>query len=37
MDDETYYYVKLQDAKEWITVKGSADGFIKVVERFNKQ
>jgi hypothetical protein len=36
-EDETFYYVKLQDAKEWITVKGSADGFIKVVERFNKQ
>ncbi len=36
-DAETFYYVKLQDAKEWITVKGSADGIIKVVERFNKQ
>jgi hypothetical protein len=37
IDDETYYFVKLQDAKEWVTVKGSADGFIRVVERFNKQ
>ena len=36
-DSETFYYVKLEDSREWITVKGSADGIIEVVERFNKQ
>lgn len=34
---ETYYYVKLQDAKEWLTIQGSADGIIAIIERFNKQ
>ena len=34
---ETLYYVKLQDNKEWITVKGSSDGITQVIERFNKQ
>jgi hypothetical protein len=34
---ETFYYVKLEDNKEWITVKGSSDGITQVVERFNKQ
>lgn len=36
-ESETYYYVKLQDGKEWITVKGSSDGIVQVVEKFNKQ
>lgn len=36
-DDETDYYVKLEDSKGWITVKGSSDGICQVVERFNKQ
>jgi len=36
-DTETFYYVKLEDNKEWITVKGSSDGIVKVVEKFNKQ
>ena len=36
-ETETYYYVKLQDAKEWVTVKGSADGIVEIIERFNKQ
>jgi hypothetical protein len=36
-ETETYYYVKLEDNKEWITVKGSSDGIVKVVEKFNKQ
>jgi hypothetical protein len=34
---ETDYYVKLEDSKGWITVKGSADGMCRVVEKFNKQ
>jgi hypothetical protein len=36
-DAETYFYVKLEDNKEWITVKGSSDGIVQVVEKFNKQ
>jgi hypothetical protein len=34
---ETYYYVKLEDDKEWVTVKCSSDGIVQVVEKFNKQ
>ena len=34
---ETYYYVKLEDDKEWMTVKGSVDGNVQVVEKFYKQ
>jgi len=36
-EGETLYYIKMQDAKEWITVKGSSDGITQVIERFNKQ
>jgi hypothetical protein len=36
-ETETLYYVKLQDSKEWVTVKGTADGIVQIVERFNKQ
>jgi len=36
-ETETFYYVKLQDNKEWITVKGSSDGIVQVIEKFNKQ
>ncbi|HEY4935487.1 MAG TPA: hypothetical protein VII44_02845 [Puia sp.] len=36
-ESESYYYVKLEDSKEWITVKGSSDGICQVVEKFNKQ
>jgi hypothetical protein len=36
-ETETYYYVKLQDNKEWITVKGSSDGSVQVIEKLNKQ
>jgi len=36
-ESETYYYVKLEDNKEWVTIKGSADGILFVVEKFNKQ
>jgi hypothetical protein len=36
-ETETYYYIKLEDNKEWITVKGSSDGHMSVVEKFNKQ
>jgi hypothetical protein len=34
---ETMYYIKMQDSKEWITIKGSGDGITQVIERFNKQ
>lgn len=34
---ETIYYIKLEDNKEWITVKGSSDGITQVIEKFNKQ
>ena len=36
-EGETLYYIKMQDTKEWITVKGSSDGITQVIERFNKQ
>ncbi len=36
-DTETSYYVKLEDNKEWITVKGTAYGIDSVVEKFQKQ
>ncbi len=36
-DAETSYYVKLEDNKEWLTVKGSAYGIDHVVEKFQKQ
>jgi hypothetical protein len=36
-ESETLYYVKLEDSKEWITIKGSSDGTVQVVEKFNKQ
>jgi hypothetical protein len=36
-DTETTYYVKMQDDKEWITVRGTAFGIDRVVERFDKQ
>jgi hypothetical protein len=30
------YYVKLEDAKSWITVKSSVDGAMQVVEKYKK-
>ena len=33
----TDYFVKLEDDKGWITVKGSAEGSCMVVEKFSKQ
>jgi hypothetical protein len=36
-ESETIYYVKLEDGKEWVTVKGSSDGMLQVIEKFNKQ
>jgi len=36
-ETDTLYFVKLEDGKEWITVKGSSDGILNVSERFNKQ
>ena len=34
---ETLYYIKLEDSKEWLTIKGSSDGITQVIEKFNKQ
>jgi hypothetical protein len=34
---ETNYFVKMQDDKEWITVKGNATGIDYIVERYKKQ
>lgn len=36
-DTDTLYYVKLEDKKDWITVKASADGTMQVVEKYGKQ
>ena len=36
-DDATYYYVKLEDSKEWVTVKCTADGILEVFDRLKKQ
>jgi hypothetical protein len=36
-ESEITYYIKMQDDKEWITVKGTASGIDRVVERFTKQ
>jgi hypothetical protein len=36
-ETDTYYYVKLEDSKQWMTIKGSSDGIVQVVEKFNKQ
>jgi hypothetical protein len=34
--DEINYYVKLEDQKNWITVKVSANGQMEVVEKYRK-
>jgi len=34
---ETLYYIKMQDGKEWITVKGYPDGISQVIERLRKE
>ena len=34
---ETLYYIKMQDNKEWITVKGYPDGISQVIERLRKE
>jgi len=34
--NDVNYYVKLQDAKTWITVKVDAGGESSVIEKFNK-
>jgi len=36
-DAETLYYVKMQDSKEWVTIKCTSEGIAQIVERFNKQ
>ncbi len=36
-ESETEYYIKLEDNKEWITVKSTSDGLLEVVDRVAKQ
>ncbi len=36
-ESETCYYIKLEDQKEWVTVKGFSDGTMQVVEKLYKQ
>ena len=35
-DSNVEYYIKLEDAENWITVKSNVDGFMQVVERYKK-
>jgi hypothetical protein len=35
-DATTEYYIKLEDAKSWTTVKSDADGNMQVVEKYKK-
>jgi len=35
-DSNVEYYIKLEDDKNWITVKSNADGIMQVTERYNK-
>jgi hypothetical protein len=30
------YYIKLEDAENWITVKSNVDGIMQVVEKYKK-
>jgi hypothetical protein len=32
----TEYYIKLEDAKNWLTVKSDADGNMQVIEKYKK-
>jgi hypothetical protein len=34
---ETYYYVKLEDNKEWVTVKCSTDAILEVFDKLTKR
>jgi hypothetical protein len=36
MDNTIEYYIKLEDDKNWITVKSNSDGGMQVVEKFKK-
>jgi len=35
-DNMVEYYIKLEDANNWITVKSNADGNMQVVEKYKK-
>jgi hypothetical protein len=35
-DTNVEYYIKLEDAQNWITVKSNVDGAMQVVERYKK-
>ena len=34
---ETFYYIKLEDKKDWTTVKSTIDGSMEVIEKSGKQ
>ncbi|HVU98789.1 MAG TPA: hypothetical protein VHE34_26385 [Puia sp.] len=35
-DSNVEYYIKLEDAQNWITVKSNVDGLMQVVEKYKK-
>ena len=35
--NNTTFFIKLEDAHSWTSVKGTADGYIRVMEKLNKQ
>jgi len=35
-DSAVEYYIKLEDATNWITVKSNVDGNLSVVEKYKK-
>ncbi|GGB09720.1 PepSY-like domain-containing protein [Puia dinghuensis] len=35
-DNSVEYYIKLEDADNWITVKSNTDGIMQVVEKYKK-
>lgn len=36
-ENSTEYYIKLEDAQDWITVKSDVSGLMEVVEKYQKQ
>lgn len=35
-ESETFYFIKMEDSMEWITIKATSDGSMQVTEKFNK-
>jgi hypothetical protein len=36
VSETTYYYIKLENDKNWITVKANSDDLLEVVEKYKK-